>query len=234
MPRRSKLDREALDIRLRVLGAGASRNTLSMGTWRTFSLTKAAMPTQKNCSAKHMDIQRRVLGPEHPETASSTYNVACVWRARASGMRRSRSCGRLSITGSAGVSLSPSKRIPIYNRSMATHTSPPSWPTPKSVPRLRRNPARKQSRSPPALTFAFLSFGSLLFSCDANRSTQAPAATMPPQARLAASSCDGFCLGSGERTLWPHLEWQVGRKRARGCYHLDLSARRAGGYGGRN
>jgi pentatricopeptide repeat protein len=27
---------------------------------------------------KTLDILRRVLGPEHPETASCTYNVACV------------------------------------------------------------------------------------------------------------------------------------------------------------
>jgi len=33
--------------------------------------------------------------------------------------------------------------------------------------------------------------------------------------------------------LW-HLEGDVARKRAGGCYHLDFSAGRANGYGGRD
>jgi hypothetical protein len=34
--------------------------------------------------------------------------------------------------------------------------------------------------------------------------------------------------------LWQHPEGHVARKRAAGCYHLDFSGGRAGGYGGRD
>ncbi len=46
-----------------------------------------------------LDIRRRVLGADHPDTAISTYNLGCIAAAGNNEMRLCRGYAKLSITG---------------------------------------------------------------------------------------------------------------------------------------
>src|ERR1035438_4121039 len=102
-------------------------------------MSRAAMPRQRNCSERHWRFNvvswgRSTQTRQLPHITS----VACR-PIRATVIKRSRFYERLLTTGCPPEPISPSKRILISNRSMATRVSPLSWPTPKSAPPRRRN-----------------------------------------------------------------------------------------------
>ena len=86
-----------------------------------------------------LEIQRRILGPDHPDTAMSTYNLGGI------ALHKGKSAEALSLLREAiDHGLAPNiavkwKKIPISQQSIKTRASPPWSPTPRTAPLPRRN-----------------------------------------------------------------------------------------------
>src|ERR1022692_1185463 len=129
-----KLHRETLDIQRRILGPEHPDTLMSMNNVADVLDHEAATPRQRSCFARHCIFNfvswgRSIRTRQSPHITS----LAC-WAVKVTVMRRSHSYERLLTTGCPPMPISPSKRIPISSRSMATGVSPLSWPTPKSAP----------------------------------------------------------------------------------------------------